>query len=237
MAKLDMLQRILDVKADQRIPVLAEIKPSSPSSGDLLKDRDIKDITQAYIAGGAACISVVTGRWFGGNINMLKEVASVSSLPVLRKDLIVNMDQVRESQDNGATAVLLTTKILQANHLEKLVNMCVGLGVTPFIEVDSREEISMLPDHKDIIVGITNRDISKKETDTDSGLKGMSLINEVKGKAGAVISASGINTNSEANSLIDAGFDGLLVGTSLLEAADPQAAVSELAVRQVAQMV
>lgn len=232
MANLDMLQRIIDVKADQRIPVLAEIKPSSPSSGDLLKERNIKDITQAYIAGGAACISVVTGRWFGGNIKMLAEVASVSSLPVLRKDLIVNMDQVRESQDNGATAVLLTTKILQPDHLEKLVNMCVGLGVTPFIEVDSHKEISQLPDHKDIIVGITNRDISKKETDTDSGLKGMSLINEVKGKAGAVISASGINTNTEANTLINVGFDGLLVGTSLLAADNPEAAVRELAVRR-----
>lgn len=230
MADLNMLKRINEVKTEKRIPVLAEIKPSSPTSGDLLKDRSIADITKQYIAGGAACISVITGRWFGGHIKMLAEIAEVSTLPVLRKDLIVNVDHLKESKDNGASAVLFTTKILQPTHLQKLVEKCVDMGMTPFIEVATSAEIAQLPEHKDIIIGITNRDIAKKETDVESGLKGMSLIDEVKGKYGAIISASGINTNEEANSLIEVGFDGLLVGTSLLEAADPEQAVRELAV-------
>lgn len=230
MAELDMLKRINEVKANNRIPILAEIKPSSPTTGDLLKDRSIADIAKQYVAGGAACLSVITGRWFGGNIKMLAEIAEVSTLPVLRKDLIVNVDHLKESKDNGASAVLFTTKILQPNHLQKLVETCIEMGMTPFIEVANSEEILQLPKHKNIIVGITNRDIAKKETDVESGLKGMSLIDEVKGRAGAVISASGISTNAEANMLINVGFDGLLVGTSLLEAANPEQAVRDLAV-------
>lgn len=223
-----MLKRILEVKSKGIIPVLAEIKPSSPNKGDLLGNRTPADIAQAYIDGGAACISVVTGRWFGGNIEMLREVAEITNLPVLRKDLIVNTEQVKESKANGATAVLLTTKILQPQHLEKLVLACVKMDMTPFIEVATLDEINHLPSHDSIVLGITNRDISKKEMDTESGLKGVSLIESAMGKAGAIISASGISTNAEANLLMRVGFDGLLVGTSLLEADDPKQAVQAL---------
>lgn len=224
----NMLKRILEVKAQGVIPVLAEIKPSSPNKGDLLGNRTPAEIAQAYIDGGAACLSVVTGRWFGGNINMLKEVAEISQLPVLRKDLIVNTEQVKESKAHGASAVLLTTKILQPQHLEKLVHACVKMDMTPFIEVATLDEIEQLPSHDSIVLGITNRDISKKETDTDSGLKGMSLIESAVGKAGAIISASGISTNAEANLLMRVGFDGLLVGTSLLESDNSAQAVRDL---------
>ncbi|MCY7296464.1 indole-3-glycerol-phosphate synthase [Alteromonas sp. a30] len=233
----NMLKRILEVKSQDLIPVLAEVKPSSPNKGDLLRNRSVADITRAYVEGGAACLSIVTGRWFGGNIGMLAEMAEVakeSGIPVLRKDLIVNKEQLKESKANGANAVLLTTKILQAQHLEKLVLACVDMDMTPFIEVATPKEIEQLPSHNAIVLGITNRDIGQKEMDVDSGLKGISLIESVKGKAGAIISASGISTNAEANLLMRVGFDGLLVGTSLLEAEDPTQAVRDLSKVRVA---
>jgi indole-3-glycerol phosphate synthase len=225
------IARIAEVKAAGRIPVIAEIKPSSPAEGNLLGDRDPGRLAKAYAMGGAACISVVTGRWFGGDIRLLENVAQHTSLPILRKDLIVNQEQIRQSKDRGATAVLLTRKILQPSHLLKMIETCISLDVTPFIEVATQAELDTLPSDERIIVGIANRDIAQKEMDTDSGLQSLSLIKKLNAKAGAIISASGINNPAEANQLFRAGFDGLLIGTALLQAEDPEAALRELTER------
>lgn len=225
------LERIAEVKATNHIPVIAEIKPSSPGAGELLGQRSIPDIVKDYVNGGAACISVVTGRWFGGNLDLLALVAQQTSLPLLRKDLIVNLDQIKKSIDYGANAVLLTKKVLQKSHLEKMIDLCISLNVTSFIEVASAEEIDSLPINPGVIIGIANRDIAQKEMDVDSGLQSVALINSAKHKAGAIISASGIRNQHEANMLFDAGFDGLLVGTSLLQAQDTSLALQRLSTR------
>jgi indole-3-glycerol phosphate synthase len=219
------LTRIAHVKAEGRIPIIAELKPSSPAAGELLCARTLTDITKAYVAGGAACISVVTGRWFGGNLAMLAEVAKATSLPLLRKDLIVNADQIIQSRDYGANAVLLTKKILQNSHLIKMIDLCISLNITPFIEVSSQAEIQALPESAHAIIGITNRDIAQKELDVDSGLNSLNLLHGLSRNFGAVISASGIDTPADATRLFQAGFDGLLMGTALLKAPDPKEAV------------
>lgn len=222
------LPRLAQVQAEGRIPIIAEIKPSSPAAGQLLGTRSINELVETYIAGGAACISVVTGRWFGGELALLAQVAQLTALPLLRKDLIVNLDQIKLSIDQGANAVLLTKKILQTSHLEKMIELCVSQQVTPFVEVATQAEIAELPTNPAMIVGIANRDISRKEMDVDSGLQSLELIAAAQPKAGAIISASGIKTAAEAQQLYRAGFDGLLVGTSLLQAEDPEAALREL---------
>ncbi len=221
------LTRIASVKAENKIPIIAEIKPSSPTAGDLLCNRNVTEIALAYVAGGAACLSVVTGRWFGGDISMLSQVAQVTSLPLLRKDLIVNLDQIKQTQDLGANAVLLTKKILRASHLMKMIDLCHSLYITPFVEVSSIDEINEFTADSDTIIGITNRDIARKESDINSGLNSLKLLNSITQKTGAIISASGINTVTEANTLYQAGFDGLLVGTALLKAANPEEATRE----------
>lgn len=228
----DWLRRIAYVKENNQIPIIAEIKPSSPAEGDLLNNRSIIDISKAYEAGGAACLSVVTGRWFGGELSMLSTIANVTTLPLLRKDLIVNLDQIKESQDHGATAVLLTKKILRKSHLDKMIDLCISLKVTPFIEVASLDEIDEICTNSDTIIGITNRDISQKELDVDSGLKSLDIINNINKKNGALISASGISTSKEANILCKAGFDGLLVGTALLKAENTEEAVRSLSLKR-----
>ena len=226
------LLRIANVKENNKIPIIAEIKPSSPAEGDLLNNRKITDIATAYEAGGAACLSVVTGRWFGGELSMLSSIAKATSLPLLRKDLIVNLDQIKESQDHGATAVLLTKKILRKSHLDKMINLCISLNITPFVEVASLSEIDEVCTNSDTIIGITNRDIAQKELDVDSGLKSLNIINNINKKNGALISASGISTPKEANILYKAGFDGLLVGTALLKAKNTQEAVRSLSLKR-----
>jgi indole-3-glycerol phosphate synthase len=229
MSRNNWIDRLFQVKHAGRIPIIAEIKPCSPSAGELLGKRSIEDIAAAYEAGGAACISVITGRWFGGDINMLSLVAESSTLPLLRKDLIVTRDGIRESVDFGANAVLLTKKIMKARQLEKMIDQCISLDVTPFVEVSSLEEIKQFTPSQETIVAITNRDIATKEQDTHSGLKSLELIKEINWNYGPLISASGIKNNFEAKQLFSAGFDGLLVGTSLLRAEDPATAVASLA--------
>lgn len=231
LVRQNWFNRIAQVKANNHIPIIAEIKPSSPAAGQLLCERTLEDIVYAYTAGGAACISVVTGRWFGGELAMLSQIAQLTDLPLLRKDLIVNADQIKKSIDHGANAVLLTKKILQPSHLLKLLDLCLSLNVTPFVEVSTKAEVDELPINGQMIIGIANRDIAQKEMDIDSGLNSLSLIVHARSKAGVIISASGIQTPEEANALYNAGFDGLLVGTSLLQADNPQLAVNTLSTR------
>lgn len=219
--KNNWLERIATVKATGRIPIIAEIKSSSPSAGELLGKRNIADVVAAYETGGAACISVVTGRWFGGTLEMLSQAAQATSLPLLRKDLIVNKDQIRQSKDCGASAVLLTKNILRTSHLLKMIDFCHSLDITPFVEVSSIEEINEFSPDSRTILGITNRDITRKEMDTDSGLNSLNLIATVTQQAGAVISASGINNSKDAQRLFQSGFDGLLVGTAFLKTEHP----------------
>jgi indole-3-glycerol phosphate synthase len=226
------LARIAHVKAENKIPIIAEIKPSSPAEGKLLGNRSITDIAAAYEAGGAACLSVVTGRWFGGELSMLSAVAKVTSLPLLRKDLIVNLDQIKESRDHGANAVLLTKKILRKSHLAKMIDLCISLNITPFVEVSSLDEVNEVCTNSDTIIGITNRNIEQKELDINSGLKSLNIIEGITNHNGAVISASGISSSIEANMLYQAGFDGLLVGTALLKAKKPKEAVRLLSIKR-----
>lgn len=230
-SRMDWLDRIRFVQNDGHIPIIAEIKPSSPSAGDLIGNRRIADIVRAYTQGGAACISVVTGRWFGGERSLLEQVALETSLPLLRKDLIVNQDQIRESRDMGANAILLTKKILSQRHMDKMIDLCLTLNVRPFIEVSSQTELEDITASREMIVALTNRDIGQKEQDTDSGLKSLAFLPEMKMDVGALVSASGIRTPDDANALYQAGFDGLLVGTSLLQADNPEIAVRSLCVR------
>ncbi len=222
------ITRINSVKESGNIPVIAEVKASSPSEGNLLANRTVTGIVSAYETGGAACISVVTGQWFGGNIEMLAEAARATSLPVLRKDMIVNLDQIKQSKDYGANAVLLTRKILRPSHLLKMIDLCLNIDITPFIEVSTPEEIQDIPVSNQIIVAIANRDIAQKECDTNSGLKSLQLIDRIPSNAGAVISASGINDAEDASKLFRAGFDGLLIGTSILQAEDPEQTVRKI---------
>src|SRR2546430_8470131 len=94
------------------MPIVAEIKPSTPEHGDLLRGRRIEDIVAAYEAAGAACISVVTGRWFGGSSHLLEQVAAATKLPILQKDFLVTAAAMARSAAMGASAGPLTSPLL-----------------------------------------------------------------------------------------------------------------------------
>lgn len=215
-------------KSCGRIPIIAEIKRYSPSSGDLFKGRDVEQIIQDYISGGAAFISVVTGKWFHGDLALLERIAKLVSLPILRKDFIVNREQIKITKDYGSNAVLLTKKLLKTKHLMDLTDYCISIGITPFIEAADASELKKLQLNSYAIIAINNKNISIKESDS-GGIKKSLLLHKAATKcgAGAKISASGISTPEQARLLFFTGFDALLIGTALLKAKNTEEAVKK----------
>lgn len=218
MSGLQFISHIESARACGSIPIIAEIKVCSPSHGDLLNKRDVVSVAKEYQAGGAACISVVTGKWYCGSARYLEKVAACVAAPVLRKDFIINCKQIRESREMGASAVLLTKKILPTEQIEELALCALSHDMVPFIEVSNEQELKECTSFAGAILAINNKDIRTKETDTCDYRKGMQLLRDCKkGRLEALfVSASGITTDLQAAQLIDAGFDALLIGTSLM---------------------
>ena len=195
------------------MPVIAEIKAYTPTEGDLLRHRPVEEIVQQYERAGVACLSVVTGH--------LDRVARATSLPVLCKDFIVSRSAIERSRDLGAAAVLLTRKLVNVSLLKALAECALSLGLTPFIEVSSAGELQGLRIDGEAILAVSNRDIGVKETDGGNITTSLSLLEAARVTgAGAVVSASAITTADEAAQLLNAGFDGLLIGTAFLRAPD-----------------
>ena len=233
------LARLRSWRSDGTMPIIAEIKPSTPQHGDLLRGRMIEDIVSAYEASGAACISVVTGRWFGGTAHLLAQVAASTRLPILQKDFIVTVAAMSRAAALGASAVLLTGTVITRQALLRLVDEALALDLTPFVELASPEELRDLRLPPGAIAAVNNKDIRSKECSGDGVSRSFELLAMARATgAGAIVSASGIASPDVARSLLAAGYDGLLVGTAVLRAetlpralAEFRAAIAETATR------
>src|SRR5689334_8193907 len=160
-----MPSRFIDGLLAGRLPIIMEVKRSDGEGAELMGERTIEEIVGQYVAAGAPCISVVTGRWFGGNDDMLREVASLTDLPLLKKDFITRERQLADAREMGASAVLLTAKILPQATLPKLIELTLGQGLTPFVEVVDEEELGRVTHAEDCVVAINNKDIQTQERD------------------------------------------------------------------------
>ena len=215
------LERLRQCGEHGTVPVVAEIKVSTPKNGDLLRDRTVESVAEFYESSGMACLSVVTGHWFKGSPQLLQRVAKVTGLPLLRKDFIVSRPALERSKELGASAVLLTKQLMDDAVLNKLADAALLLGLTPFIEVGSADEIAEVRVDQDAVLAVCNRDIKTRETDDGDISKSLDLLAAAKTTgAGMVVSASAIANSSQAKQLVDAGYDALLIGTAFLQASD-----------------
>ncbi|MFF3847847.1 indole-3-glycerol-phosphate synthase [Streptomyces sp. NPDC002328] len=204
-------------------PVIMEVKRRSAGGTDLMAGRTVAEVVARYEEAGAPCISVVTGRWFGGGEELLGEVAALTGLPLLRKDFVTGRRQLERSRELGACAVLLTVKLLPAEVLARLVDHALGLGLTPFVEIADAAEAAAVPRARECVVAVNNKDIAVRERGAgDLGRSGGLLPAVLRAGAGCAVSASGISAPADAARLLDSGFDGLLVGTALLRAPSPR---------------
>jgi len=198
-----------------------EVKRRGAEGEDLLGDRSVRDVVEEYERLGAPCLSVVTGRWFGGDDDLLREVAAVSGLPILKKDFVTRERQIADAGAMGASAVLLTAELLPAGLLGRLVLACLRQGLTPFVEISTAAHLDALVRPEHVVIAVNNKDIRQRERGTADIDRSLSLLPAVRrAGAGCAVSASGIGDPAVAARILDAGFDALLVATGLLRATD-----------------
>lgn len=209
----------IDARTSQgRSAVIAELKKASPSKGVIREDFDPVAIAQSYEAAGAACLSVLTDTtFFGGSDDNLARARSATSLPVLRKDFIVDPYQVFESRVIGADCILLIASILSSAQMRTLHDLAVRLGMDVLVEVHDADELTKALEISPRLVGINNRDLKTFEVD-------LSTTHELAERVPAgitVITESGIHTDADVSAMLEKGIYGFLVGEVFMVQADP----------------
>lgn len=204
---------------------ICECKKASPSKGLIAPDFPYVQIAKAYEAAGADCISVLTEpKWFLGSDAYLKEIADAVSIPCLRKDFVVDEYMIYEAKMLGAAAVLLICSILSEEAIKAYIAICDNLGLSALVEAHDKEEIAMALRAGARIIGVNNRNLKDFSVDTDNSRKLRTLIpHEV-----LFVSESGVKTATDVAALDAIGADAVLIGETLMKAADKRKKLSEL---------
>jgi indole-3-glycerol phosphate synthase len=207
------------------VALIAECKERSPSGGLLQRPYDPVRLAQRYAANGAAAISVLTEpEFFGGTLDHLQAVRAAVDVPVLCKDFIIDPIQVLAARAVGADAVLLIVGVLDDGALRDLHALATRLSMQVVVEVHSREDVDRAVKAGAMIIGINNRDLTKMKTERETTARLRPLIPAGR----VVISESGIESRADVDELGRLGVDAMLVGETLLRAADLEAKVREL---------
>jgi len=207
------------------IKLIAEVKKASPSKGVLRADFDPVAIAQTYEAHGAACLSVLCDeQFFQGSLDHLRAVREAVTLPVMRKDFVLDAWQVYEARAAGADAVLLIAECLDDCGLRSLHNLTVELGMTPLVELYDPENLPRVLEAGATLIGINNRDLRTFETDLDHTLR---MKERIPAEC-VVVAESGIRSRADVERLQSAGVQAMLVGESLIVNDDIGAAVDRL---------
>ncbi len=208
-----------------RIRLIAEVKRASPSQGTIRHHFDLDQVVHAYVTAGAAALSVLTDTaFFRGTLDDLAHVKARMSLPVLRKDFIIDPYQVYETRAWGADAILLIVAALDKQAFQDLLGLSQELGLHPLTEVHTRDELQTALGAKGSIVGINNRDLKTFQVSLETTF---ALLPDIPPDR-VVISESGIGEHTEVARLEAAGVDAILVGEGLLRAQDVRQRVRDL---------
>jgi indole-3-glycerol phosphate synthase len=207
------------------IAVIAEFKRRSPSAGELRERPDLASIVSAYERGGASALSVLTeGPHFEGSLEDLRAARAACGLPLLRKDFIVDRYQLHEARAAGADAVLLIVAALDDPALTALHDEARTLGLDVLVEVHDSGELTRALELGVDLIGVNNRDLRDFSVDVGRTARLMAAV-----PAGvAVVSESGIGTPAQLQALHEQGVQAVLVGESLMRAADPEKALLAL---------
>jgi indole-3-glycerol phosphate synthase len=223
-----MASRFTDALLASPLPVIMEVKRRDGNGVELLGERTIPEVVADYAAAGAPCISVVTGRWFGGDEQMLHDVVALTDLPILKKDFITRESQIVAAKAAGASAILLTARILPKSSFQKLIETILSHELTPFVEVADHDELDTVIHAEECIVAINNKDIRHQERDAgDLDLSRSLLEATIATGTPCPVSASAITDPRAAAELVNAGFKGLLIGAGLLLSASVAEWVAE----------
>jgi indole-3-glycerol phosphate synthase len=205
--------------------VIAEVKKASPSKGVLREHFVPADIARSYEKGGAACLSVLTDvQFFQGSTAYLEAARAACSLPVLRKDFIVDPYQVVEARAMGADAILLIAAALSLTEMQELEAFAHSLGLAVLVEVHDRAELTQALTLKTPLIGINNRNLRTFETSLDTTLGMLDALPDDR----IVVTESGILTRADVERMRSNGVHSFLVGEAFMRAEEPGAALSQM---------
>jgi len=213
-----------------KLSIIAEVKKASPSKGVIQPNFDPVTIAHQYENGRAQAISVLTdNHFFQGHEDFLVAVRKEVSLPVLRKDFIIDPIQVEQTAYLGADALLLIAACLSDEQMKELYDAASGFHIDSLFEVHNHEELERVLKCGPQIIGINNRDLKTFTTDIQTTL---SLLNDIPSEI-PIVSESGIFNTSHTRPLIDAGVSAILVGESLMRSDNIPQLIRELTLEDV----
>lgn len=205
------------ISVAKKINLIAEIKFASPSAGIIRENADPLFIGHIYEKAGAAAISLLTDkRFFKGDLKYLPPLKKAVSLPILRKDFIVDEIQVRESFLWGADAILLIARILSPEQLEQFLGICRTLGLAALTEVHDEEDLNKAITCGAEIIGINNRNLDTFKVSLETTLRLAPQVPE----GHLVVSESGLYNREDVQILKQTGIQAILVGTGLMKGED-----------------
>ncbi|ALV22143.1 MULTISPECIES: indole-3-glycerol phosphate synthase TrpC [Carnobacterium] len=211
--------------AASNMSFICEVKKASPSKGVIAVDFPYQTIAQSYEAAGAAALSVLTEPdFFQGENKFLSKIKRTTSIPILRKDFIVDEYQIYESKVIGADAILLIAALLETEELKRYQELAHTLGMSALVEVHSQSELKKSLSINPRIIGVNNRNLKTFEVDIQNAVL---LRNQVPQNI-LFIAESGIKTRADISLLEEKAVNGVLIGETLMQATDKQAKLAEL---------
>lgn len=218
--------RAIEDKISQGKPaVIAEIKKASPSKGVIRENFNAVEIAASYAAHGAACLSVLTDvQFFQGAYDYLRQARAACTLPVLRKDFIIDPYQIVHARAIGADCILLIVAALSPQQLKEFEAVAAELGMDVLVEVHNRAELDVALELNTSLVGINNRNLRTFETSLQNTLDLLPAMPEGK----RVITESGILTPEDVRLMRDHHVEAFLVGEAFMRAPEPGVALRDL---------
>jgi indole-3-glycerol phosphate synthase len=212
------------------VALIAEVKKASPSAGVICPSFDPVRIAKEYEAAGASCLSVLTDeKFFQGSLEYLRAIRQSVTLPLLRKDFIIDERQILEAVEWGADAILLIVAILNDAQLEKFHDMAVGAGLAVLVEAHDEAEVDRAVAAGARLIGINNRDLKTFKVDLGTTERLASRLGDLASVSGPLlVGESGIHSRADVERLVRSGVKAILVGESLMRETNLAAKVAEL---------
>lgn len=210
--------------APERTGIIAEFKRASPSKGIINNRVNVAAVTSGYAGAGASALSVLTdSEFFGGNINDLIQAREANTIPILRKEFILDEYQIIEAKAMGADIILLIAAILTPQQIATFASVAKGLGLSVLLEVHNQQELEQsLCDDLDA-VGVNNRNLADFSVSLQHSYN---LVNQIPAHF-LKVSESGISNPKTIHELKQAGFNGFLIGENFMKEEDPGRAMME----------
>jgi indole-3-glycerol phosphate synthase len=211
------------------VALIAEVKKASPSAGVICRDFDPVRIAREYEAAGAACLSVLTDeKFFQGSLDYLQQIRRAVSLPLLRKDFIIDERQILESMEFGADAILLIVAILEDQQLKDYLALAADAGLAALVEAHDESELDRALASGARLIGVNNRDLKTFRVDLATTERLADRARKNSTVETLLVAESGIRTREDVCRLRDYGACAILVGESLMKGESIAVKVTEL---------